>query len=120
MKNKNIIISFQHALSGIIWAIKTEKNMRIHFCMMVMVILFGFILHIHLLEWIICIILFGLVIAAECFNTSVEKIVDLCSPNYNQLAKIAKDLSAGAVLIFAIISVIVGLIIFLPKVVKLF
>ncbi len=119
MKNKNMIISFQHAFSGIIWVIQSERNMKIHFLIMFMVIFFGCFLHIHLSEWIICIILFGLVIAAECFNTSIERIVDLCSPNQNQLAKIAKDTSAGAVLIFAIISVIIGLIIFLPKIIKI-
>ena len=94
--------------------------MKIHVFMMVLVILFGILLHISLKEWIICIILFGLVIGAELFNTAIEAVVDMISSEKSPQAKLAKDVSAGAVLVFAVASAIVGLIIFVPKIIALF
>ena len=81
-------------------------------------IIFGIILKISKIEWIICIILFGLVISAELMNTAIENVVDLVTMEKNQKAKIAKDVAAGAVLVTAISSAIIGFIIFLPKILK--
>ena len=83
---------------------------------MLLVIIAGIILKITQAEWIVCIILFGFVITIELINTAIETTVDIAMPNINEKAKLAKDISAGAVLISAIISVIVGLIIFIPKI----
>lgn len=83
---------------------------------MILVIIAGIILKISKIEWIICIILFGIVISAEMFNTAIEQTVDIAMPEKNEKAKIAKDVSAGAVLIVAIASAIIGLIIFIPKI----
>lgn len=83
---------------------------------MLLVIIAGIILKITQVEWIVCIILFGFVITIELINTAIETTVDIAMPNINEKAKLAKDISAGAVLISAIISVIVGLIIFIPKI----
>ena len=82
---------------------------------MILVIICGFIFHLSITEWLICILLFALVISLELVNTAIEAVVDLCSPDYHELAKYAKDVAAGSVLISAIASVVIGLIIFIPK-----
>lgn len=117
--NKRLLNSFKYAGKGIIETFKSEKNMKIHIFMTLFVIVLGFLLNISLSEWIICIILFSSVISLEIVNTAIETVVNLVSPNYNELAKRAKDLAAGAVLIAAIASVIIGIIIFLPKIINL-
>lgn len=116
MKNKNLRNSFKYAGSGIFSVLKAERNMKIHFTIMILVIILGFIFKINKMEWFICILLFGLVLSAECMNTAIEKTVDICSPEKNELARIAKDASAGAVLILAIVSATIGFMIFIPKI----
>lgn len=101
-KNKKIINSFRYALEGIATSFKEERNMKIHVFFMCLVIAMGFWLKISILEWMICIVLFSLVIAAELFNTAIETVVDMVMPDENEKAKIAKDVSAGAVLVTAI------------------
>ena len=120
MKNKKLINSFKFAFKGIGSSIRSERNMKIHFTMMLLVVLAGIILNISMWEWITCFILFGLVISLEMVNTAVEIVVDLVSPTFNDRAGRAKDIAAGAVLVNAIVAFIIGLIIFLPKVVELF
>lgn len=116
-KNKKIINSFKYAFSGIFLAIKQERNMKIHILAMILVIILGISLKINTVEWITCIILFGIVISAEMFNTAIETVVNMIMPEKNEKAKIAKDVSAGAVLINAIASAIIGGIIFIPKII---
>lgn len=113
---KKIINSFKYALQGFIQAFKSEKNMKIHIIITILVIIAAIILEISLIEWIICIVLISIVIAAELFNTAIETTVDLAMPEKNEKAKIAKDVSASAVLILSIGAAIIGLIIFLPKI----
>lgn len=112
--------SFYHAFCGILSCLKEERNMFIHFSIMCLVIIFGFIFNIKLSEWIVCIILFSLVMALELVNTAIETTIDICSPQINPKAKIAKDTAAGAVLLTAIASAIIGLIIFIPKIMTIF
>lgn len=109
------ILSFGYAFKGIWAVLKSEPNMKIHFFIAVLVIICGFIFSISLVEWLFCILCFGLVIGAEMINTAIENIVNLVSPEQNELAGKAKDIAAGAVLVCAIFSAIVGLIIFVPK-----
>lgn len=116
MKKKSLLKSFYYAGIGIYSAFLSERNMKIHVSIMLLVILAGFYFQISIPEWITCIILFGIVISAEIMNTAIETTVDIAMPEIHPKAKLAKDLSAGAVLVLAIISVIVGLLIFLPKV----
>lgn len=118
MKNKKLINSFKYAFSGIATAFKSEKNMKIHFTMMMLVIIFGILLKISLNEWLVCIMLFCMVIGSEMINTAVENVVNLAMPTKNEVAKNTKDISAGAVLVFAIGSAIIGLIIFIPKIIN--
>ena len=113
---KKLIKSFKYAFEGILIGIKEEQNMKIHITIMILVIIFGIMLKINTTEWIICILLFGLVISMELINTAIENTVDLITKEKNQQAKIAKDVAAGAVLVSAIVSAIIGLMIFVPKI----
>lgn len=118
-KMKKIRNSFKYAIEGIWTSFKTERNMKIHIFIMILVIIAGIILKINKSEWIICIILFAIVIGSELFNTSIETIVDMVMPEKNEKAKIAKDVSAGAVLVVAIGAVIIGLVIFVPRILNI-
>ena len=111
-----LIHSFKYAFEGIITGLKKEQNMKIHIIIMILVIIFGIMLKINTTEWIICILLFGLVISMELMNTAIENTVNLITKEKNQQAKIAKDVAAGAVLASAIVSAIIGLMIFVPKI----
>lgn len=113
---KKLIKSFKYAFEGILIGIKEEQNMKIHIIIMILVIIFGIMLKINTTEWIICILLFGLVISMELMNTAIENTVNLITKEKNQQAKIAKDVAAGAVLVSAIVSAIIGLMIFVPKI----
>ena len=103
--------SFGYAFQGIYTCISKERNMKIHCGFSVLVVIAGIILT----EWCICLTLFGLVMALELVNTSIEAVVDLVTEERKPLAKIAKDTAAGAVLIAAIMAAIIGCIIFVPK-----
>lgn len=112
---KKLINSFKYAIEGFLSSFKTERNMKIHILAMAIVVVLGFYLKLNLIEW--CIIVFAiiLVISAELFNTAIETIVDMVSPEKNPKAKLAKDISAAAVLVLAIGAMIIGAIIFIPK-----
>ena len=107
--------SFGYAFQGIYTCISKERNMKIHCGLSVLVVIAGIILKLSVMEWCICLTLFGLVMALELVNTSIEAVVDLVTEERKPLAKIAKDTAAGAVLIEANMSAIIGCIIFVPK-----
>ena len=115
---KRLLNSFKYAIEGIIYAFKFEQNIIVHTIITTLVIILGLVLKISGFEWLICFILFGLVIATELINTSIEAMVDLICPKKDPLAKIAKDTSSGAVLVFASVAAISGIIIFLPKIIE--
>lgn len=117
---KKLINSFKYALQGFASSFRTERNMKIHAVATILVIILGIYLKLNLIEWSIITIAIVIVISAELFNTAIETIVDMVSPQKNEKAKLAKDISAGAVLILAIGSAIVGFIIFLPKIIAIF
>lgn len=111
---KRFFTGFRYAFAGVGYAFKTQFNLRFHLMIAVLVCLVAFFLHVSILEFaLLLIVIFG-VLVAEMLNTAFEAIVDLASPNYHRLAKIAKDVAAGAVLLQAILSVIVGLLILGP------
>lgn len=119
MKNKKLINSFKYAFKGIGSAFLTERNMKIHVTMMMLVIICGILFKISVLEWFICIACFGIVIGGEMFNTAIEQVVNIAMPEKDPRAKLAKDVSAGGVLVLALAAVTIGLIIFVPKALKL-
>ena len=108
------ILTFKYALEGIISALKEEPNLKFHFLAGVFVIISGVVLQISWIDWIIIIFLIGFVISVELTNTAIEAIVDAFTDKEHPGAKLAKDISAGAVLISAITSAIIGAAIFLP------
>ena len=112
---KRLLKSFGFAWQGIKAVFTSEPNMRIHAVVALLVLIFGFIFSISSTEWIAIVICIGLVFSAEMFNTAFETLVDKVSPDKDSLAGKTKDVAAGAVFIAAIISVVVGVIIFLPK-----
>ena len=114
-KRSPLYKSFGYAFEGIFNTIKDERNIKIHLIVTTLVIIFGFILKISLTEWFVCILLFAIIIPLEIVNTAIEAVVDLASKDYNPLAKKAKDAAAGAVLVAAILSAVIGSIIFFPK-----
>ena len=115
-KSKKLINSYKYAIQGILSSFKTERNMKIHIFVMILVIIAGVILKINKYEWIACILCFAIVISGELFNTAIETVVDMVMPYKNDKAKIAKDIAAGAVLTLAIGAAVIGVIIFVPKI----
>jgi diacylglycerol kinase (ATP) len=104
--------SFTYAGRGIWIFLKTTHNAWIHLVVFAMAVIFGFCFSINYFEWITLVIVGGLVLVSEAFNTAIEIDIDLTSPSYHPYAKDTKDVAAGAVLISAIIALIVGIIIF--------
>lgn len=119
ISKKKLKNSFKYAIQGIKSALKTEQNLKIHFVVTVLAIILGVVLKINFTEWAICFLLFGFVITAELLNTAIEVTVDLAMPERNEKAKLAKDIAAGAVLVSAIVSILVGIVIFLPKIINI-
>ena len=108
------INSFGYAFKGIASLLKREHNAWIHCMAIVVVTLAGFYFGITRTEWCIVCLCFGMVLAAEGFNTAIERLVDLVSPDFHPVAGDVKDVAAGAVLICAIAAAIIGMIIFIP------
>lgn len=108
--------SFKYAFEGIINTIKKEQNIKVHIFVMCIVIIAGFYFKISKIEWIICLILFGMVIGAELINTAIENAVDLITSEKNEKAKLAKDAAAGAVLVISFFAAIIGIMIFGNKI----
>lgn len=111
---KKRIKSFGYAFKGIASLIGKEHNAWIHCTAIVFVTIAGFHFGITPTEWCIVVLCFGLVLAAEGFNTAIERLVDLVSPDFHPIAGDVKDVAAGAVLICAIAAAIVGMIVFIP------
>ena len=116
---KRLSHSFIYAFQGIIQCFKTEQNILIHFIMAVLVIILGFVLNVSSTEFLILILVIGLVISLEMVNTSIEYTIDMTMPQIHPLAKSAKDIAGGAVLFSAITAIVVGIVIFLPKIMEL-
>lgn len=114
MKNKNLRESFRHASDGIRMIIKTERNMKIHLVMTILVILCAVLFKLTPAEKAIVISLCAIVICAELINTAIENTVDISTAVFNMYAKRAKDAAASAVLVISIGAAIAGLVIFVP------
>jgi diacylglycerol kinase len=111
---KRLMKSFSYAWAGIVFVFKNEKNMKIHGIFAIVVCLLAWMVQISKWEWMILLMTIGIVFCLEMMNTAIECVIDLVTPEFHPLAKAAKDVAAGAVFVFAIISVIIGMIIFLP------
>lgn len=108
-------VSFKHALAGIWYTFRSQPNFRFHTIAAISVTLMGIYFEISFIEWLVLVFTFNMIFVAEMLNTALESIVDLIIMEHHIKAKIAKDVSAGMVLISSIAAVIIGLFIFLPK-----
>ena len=116
IRNSNSqISSFVFAFAGLFYVFRTQRNFRIHIALAVVMALAGWLLGLGITEWAVFGVMVTVVLAAEMTNTMVEALVDLVSPGYHPLAKVSKDVAAGVVLLTAIGAVVVGLLVFGPR-----
>ena len=118
-KEKPLLKTLSYGFNGILYTLKYERNMVIHFLVMILVIIAGIVFKITFVEWGVCFVLFALVLSLELMNTALENVVDLVTEEKKAKAKVAKDAAAGAVLVAAIFAVIIGISIFLPRLLNL-
>ena len=113
-QHRTLIESFQHAFAGMWFAVRTQRNARIHATIAILVVFLGLFLELELVQWAIIVLTTGFVFVSELFNTAIESVIDLVTEEYHPLAKQAKDVAAAAVLISAIVAVAVGILILGP------
>ncbi|HEO2484624.1 TPA: diacylglycerol kinase family protein [Streptococcus agalactiae] len=119
-KNRTLTSSMEFAVTGIFTAFKEERNMRKHLVSAILVILAGLTFQVSMVEWLFLLLSIFLVITFEIINSAIENVVDLASNyHFSMLAKNAKDMAAGAVLVVSLFAVLVGLIIFIPNILAL-
>lgn len=118
--HQSLVKSFKYALEGILFSIKHNRNLRIHIVVAFLVILASLFFRVNAFEMGILGVMIILVICLEMINTAIEEMVDLITQEHKQQAKIAKDVSAGMVLVVSTGSVIVGLLIFIPYIIRYF
>jgi len=114
MRSRNTLEAFRCAFSGLWYTLRTQRNMRFHLTIASMVIILGLWLELAAEQWALLALTSGLVLVSEMTNTVIEKLVDLVCPQYHPLAKIVKDVMAGAVVVAAMVAVIVGLLVLGP------
>lgn len=114
VRERSLWKSFGYALEGLRHAVRTQRNLRIHLVIAALAVGIGIFLRLEYVQWAILAITIGAVITGELINTVVETVVDLASPEYHDLAKIAKDVAAGTVLVMALTAIAVGLLILGP------
>ena len=110
----NFFASFKYAGEGVVHAIRTQRNFRFHLFAATVVVAMGLWLRLSFESWAILALTIGMVLVTEMVNTAAEAMVDLASPDYHPLAKLVKDVAAGAVLLVAITAVVVGLLVLGP------
>jgi len=119
MRAATVASSFRYAFAGLHYLLWTQRNAKIHTAIGLLAIALGFVLGLDRYEWLALTLTIAIVLAAEGVNTAIEAAVDLASPAYHPLAKIAKDVGAGTVLLTALAAVIVGMLLFLPHLLPL-
>ncbi|HEX6595251.1 MAG TPA: diacylglycerol kinase family protein [Bacillota bacterium] len=115
MNDHKRLIGFSFAWNGLREVYKTERNFRLHLVAALFVVVAGWWMRLSRWEWIVILLVISFVLLAEMINSALEKLVDHLQPDWHPVAKVVKDVAAGAVLIAAITAVIIGCIIFIPK-----
>ncbi|MBN1438399.1 MAG: diacylglycerol kinase family protein [Anaerolineales bacterium] len=115
LKSANLLESFRNAFSGLWYALRTQRNARIHLVFTILASAAGLWLELTLEQWCLIVLSIGMVWMAELSNTVLEQVVDLLSPEYSILAKTAKDVKAGVVVVASGSAVLIGILIFGPK-----
>ncbi len=118
LKDKRGFIGFSYAWNGLKIMAK-EPNFRIHMIATLLVTIAGFYFKLNAIEWAVIVIVIGTVLISETFNSVVEQMIDYIKPEIHPTAKLIKDMSAGGVLLASVIAIIVGVIIFLPKIIHI-
>jgi len=111
-------VSFGHAFDGFIHTVKTQPNFRFHLIASICVFLLGIYFSISIIEWLVLIFTINMVIVAEMINTSIESMVDLITEERRENARVAKDVSAGMVLVSSVLAVFIGGFVFVPKIIS--
>ena len=111
--------SFVHASNGVLYALRTQRNARVHLAAAILAVALGIALHLSPVEFALIALAIMAVLVAEMLNTVAEAVVDLVTSEYHPLARVAKDVAAGAVLVCAIFAVIIGLLVFGPHLLPL-
>jgi diacylglycerol kinase (ATP) len=114
MRAPTVASAFRYAFTGLWYLLSTQRNAKIEAVLGLMAVALGVVLGLDHYEWLALVVTIAMVLVAEGVNTAVEAAVDLAAPDYHPLAKIAKDVGAGTVLVTAIASGVVGLIVFVP------
>lgn len=115
MRSRNLLESFNYAIQGVVYALRGQRNMKIHVLTGILVLILASVLNVSRMELIVLFLVVGMVIIAELFNTAVEEVVNLVTEEYHPLAAAAKNVAAGAVLVSAVVSVFVGYLIFIDE-----
>lgn len=114
MRNTSLVESFRSAAAGLLYATRTQRNLRIHLVVAAAVVGIGLWLGLPVGQWAVLALTVGFVLVSEIFNTVLEALVDLVSPEYHPVARVAKDTTAGAVLLAALVAIVVGLLVLGP------
>lgn len=116
-KKRTFLDSLINCLEGINYTILNENNFKREIILGIVAVIFCFVFKVNTLEWVIVLLLINFVLVCELINTALEKTVDLYTTKYNETAKIVKDVAGGAVLVMCIFSLIIGAVIFIPKII---
>jgi len=111
--------SFAYSFDGLVYAAKNEQSILVMMICLILTLVFGVFLNITLLEWFFILVAIGLVLGTELLNTSIEATIDLLSPNFHPLAKIAKDTASASVFVYSFIAFVIGCLVFIPKLISL-
>ena len=117
-KDKTFLRGVGYCLEGIAYTFKDEKNFRIEIFISILTVIASYIFHISLIEWVVVLFLITMVLVLELINTAFESMVDLYTQDYNKIAKATKDVIAGAVLVVCMFAFVIGIIIFVPKIME--
>lgn len=119
-KKRTFIDSLVNCLEGIGYTIENENNFKREIFLGIIAVILCFILKVSTIEWVIVLLLINFVLVCELINTALEKTVDLYTKEYNKTAKIVKDVAGGSVLVMCLFSLVIGCIIFIPKIIDMF
>lgn len=119
-RRRSLIKSFKNAINGIVFVFRTQRNFKIQLACFVAALIAAFVFELTLFEIAVIVFAGGMVLVGEMMNTGIEKLVDLIKPEYHPLARKAKDVSAGVVLVSSLLAAILGLLIFIPRIIEFF
>ncbi len=114
------VFSFRNALAGLRWIYRSERNFKVHILLSCLAILAGLFFRVSRIEFLVILILIGMGLAIETVNTAIEEAIDAIHKDWSEEIKVAKDVSAAAMLIFALTALVIACVIFIPRILNLF